>query len=447
MNILFLVIDTLRYDYVSCSESFEKSHKTPILDEIASQGLIYDHAFSSGTSTPFSFPGILASIYSSQTVTPGVIHAPLTFAEYLKQKGYVTFGSDGGNIYVSDLYGYARGIIFWQSERKMELKKRFLKSKIKKALEKMKLGNLTYKASEIFKILLNVAIIYKAQNQIDKFIELLKENKNQRFFAFIDFMDVHGPYQGLWEQSLRERFLINKFFRDRGKFSREEAKKWRTLAEDWYTQGLEIVEHHIGRLLNALDTMGILRDTIVIITSDHGEEFLEHGNFDHLPKPFEEIIRVPLIVKVGNEKFSQEERNSEKKKLVSLVDLAPSISRFLFGEKPKEFVGKDTLFGGKDTREYIYCEGFRRKDSIAHDPLKKGIHNWCIRTKDKKLMKLDGQLYLFDLRADPKEQYPSKIEDTSQIPEEIQSYMKNFKHELLRYTLKNRYWKKFLRIP
>ncbi|SHH27937.1 sulfatase-like hydrolase/transferase [Thermosipho atlanticus] len=83
MKILFLIIDTLRYDYTGYARKYANSI-TPNLDQISQEGLIYNHAFSSGTSTPFSFPGILTSTYSHQVKTPGVKDVPLAFAEYLK---------------------------------------------------------------------------------------------------------------------------------------------------------------------------------------------------------------------------------------------------------------------------------------------------------------------------------------------------------------------------
>lgn len=442
LNILFITIDTLRYDYVGYSRDYKKS-KTPILDEISRESFVYDYAFSSGTSTPFAFPGILASVYSSQSKKPGVIGVRLTFAEYLKQKDYLTLGFNGGNAFVSNLYGYNRGIDYLRQFFDIKDNNSTLKKQFKSILKKLHLYSAAKKVLKIQeeimrlkKIVLNESVIYRAQDQIEDLIRIIRENKSKRFFAFVNLMEVHGPYLGLWKETLRNRFKIDEYFRKRMFGSNE--RNWLELARYSYIRGLEIADQQIGNLLNLLDEMGLLKNTIVVITSDHGEEFLEHGNYDHLPKPYDELIRVPLIIMIGNEKLSPSERESERKKLVSLVDLVPSVTRYLFGEKPKEFIGKDTILSGYETREYIYSEGFRQVSSIRHDPTKKGPLNWCIRTRNMKYMELDRDRYLFDLRSDPKEQNPLRISNENEIPPEIKECIREFKRELLHYKIRNK---------
>ncbi|MBO8161185.1 MAG: sulfatase [Thermosipho sp. (in: Bacteria)] len=440
MNILIITIDTLRYDYVGYSRNYRDSF-TPVLDEVSREGLTYKFAFSSGTSTPFSFPGILSSVYSMQSKKLGVKGSPLTFAEYLKEKDYFTLGFNGGNIYVSNLYDYDRGLDYlFKSFSRSESSGK--KKKLKKILKNLHLYNLVIKLfnyktkiDNLKKVLLNKPVIYRAQDQIRDFLDIVKENRHKKFFAFINFMEVHGPYLGLWKESLKERFLIDKLTRERmlqDKFELLELNKY------LYIRGLQLVDQQIGYLLNSLDTMGILEDTLVVITSDHGEEFLEHGNYDHLPKPYDELIRVPLIIMVKNERFSLEEKNLESEKLVSLVDLVPSISRYLFRKIPKEFVGKDTILGGKEYRKYVYSEGYRIKNGIRHDATKKGTHNWCIRTKKVKYMELDGKKYLFNLENDSGEQEPVIINNKEELSSEMRDYIKAFNREILQYKVKTR---------
>ncbi len=438
MNILFIIIDTLRYDFVGYSRNF-KGSKTPILDEVAKESFVYDYAFTSGTSTPFAFPGILASVYSSQSRKPGVVDAKRTFAEYLRQKDYLTLGFNGGNGFVSNLYGYNRGVSYFK--KPFFVKPRSgLRKCLKKVLDKLNLYNaikqIRRKIERIERALLNKPLIYSAQDQIEDLFRVLRENKTRRFFAFIDFMEVHGPYFGLWKESLRNRFRMYDFIMD--KLYGNHERKWLEFNKYLYARGLEMIDRQIGNLLNLLDMIGLLKNTIVVITSDHGEEFLEHGNYDHLPKPFDEIIRVPLIIKVGNEKISPIERESERGKLVSLVDLLPSITMYLFNEKPKEFVGKSTLLNENEAREYIYSEGFRQINGIRHDPEKNGPLNWCIRTMSLKYIEFNGNRYLFDLKSDPREQKAIRLNHEDEISLELMNYIREFKRELLRYSLQTR---------
>lgn len=122
-------------------------------------------------------------------------------------------------------------------------------------------------------------------------------------------------------------------------------------------------------------------------------------------------------------------------KLISLVDIAPTISAFLFNEKPKEFIGKNTFLGGKEDRYYIFSEAFRNLNNIRHDPTKKGIHNWCIRTKNLKYMELDRKRYLFDLAKDPQEKNPIAIEDKDELDSNVKEYIKEFNKEILSFKL------------
>ena len=440
MNVLIITIDTLRYDYISYANNYKNS-LTPNIDEFSKEGLIYHHVFSSGTSTPFAFPGILSSIYSSQTKTPGIFNSYLTFSEYLRNKGYFTIGFNGGNIYVSNIYGYDRGMDYLEKHYVLNTKFKknsFLRNLVKRSLKFLGLKEFIIKMLEtkntFKKVLWNNPLIYRAQDQITDFVKILKENRKRKFFAFINFMEVHGPYLGLWETNFKERIFMEKLLRKK-MYSNDE--KMCDYLKFFYTRGIKMVDQQISILLNFLDTEGILDNTIVILTSDHGEEFLEHGNYDHLPKPYDELIRVPFIVFMKNKRFSKEEKYAESTRLISLVDIAPTISMFLFGEKPKEFVGKNSFLGGKEIRHYIFSEGFRNLNNIRHDATKKGVHNWCIRTKNLKYMELDRKKYLFDLLNDPNEQKPKLINKKEELKPEIKELLTKHSKELLHFKLKN----------
>jgi arylsulfatase A-like enzyme len=95
--------------------------------------------------------------------------------------------------------------------------------------------------------------------------------------------------------------------------------------------GLSYVDEQVGELLKTLDGLGLSKDTLILLTSDHGEEFLEHGDFGHggmihladngktRIKLYDELLHVPLIVYLPE--FSQLPRRIPA--LVSLVDLSP----------------------------------------------------------------------------------------------------------------------------
>jgi len=99
-----------------------------------------------------------------------------------------------------------------------------------------------------------------------------------------------------------------------------------SLVSEIYSKAIEILDTKFGIILNMLDIHNMLDNTLLVITSDHGEELLEHGDYDHRPKPFDEIIRIPLIVYSKNVRFSKSEKRQNLKNsfllLIFLFQLA-----------------------------------------------------------------------------------------------------------------------------
>jgi len=280
--------------------------------------------------------------------------------------------------------------------------------------------------------------IFTAEQQVNNFFELISENKGKNFFAWINFMEVHGPYLGLYNANIIERYHMYSVVQKRP-FSN--SKKYFSWNKHFYTQGLKIVDGIIGKLINFLDTKKMLNNTLIIITSDHGEEFLEHGEYDHKPKPYDEIIRIPLIIYKKGERFSKIEKKAEAEKLVSLVDLAPSILNYLFNSYPQLFMGEPVILGGSAKREYILSEGYQKKDDQfhRHDPKKEGIRNWCIRTKDWKYMELNGNKMVFDLLKDPKEQTPFSL--NHYFLSSMSEYINELHRKEMKHKIKTLYYK------
>lgn len=439
LNVLLITIDTLRYDYVGYSRSYQDT-MTPFLDELSRDGLTYKWAFSSGTSTPFAFPGILASQYASQKKSPGLLGVKFTFASLMKKMGYRTFGFNGGNMYLSDFYGYNNGLDFLEEKfisrtQSTQSKKNKIRKKIKNILKTLGLLNFAIKSYNRFSVFYKY--ILKAQTKIltsgkqfAKFLELV--STNEKFFVWFNLMEVHGPYWGLWKSSLLERMKMDEYFRKRLYYKKDDLV---SIGIKFYSKALRLLDSKLEKFFNLLDKKGLLNDTLVIITSDHGEEFFEHGGYDHKPKPYDELIRVPLIIYKKNENFSKVEKEKESEKLISLVDLAPSISQYLFGYYPKNFfIGKPTILGGNFERDYIIAEGYQKKDDeyLLHDPTKQDIRNWCIRTKTWKYMELNGKKMFFDLVKDPKEKnpiFPDKYIDN------VREYLKDWQREIIKRKL------------
>jgi arylsulfatase A-like enzyme len=129
-----------------------------------------------------------------------------------------------------------------------------------------------------------------------------KERPDRPFFAFLNYFDAHepfvlpegsGPRFGLRPESPRDRqMLVDYWDMDKSKLGSRDL----ALARDAYDDCIAYLDRQVGALLDELERRGVLRDTLVVITSDHGESFGEHGIFNHGYCLYLPEVQVPLMV-------------------------------------------------------------------------------------------------------------------------------------------------------
>lgn len=147
----------------------------------------------------------------------------------------------------------------------------------------------------------------------DMTIKWLKENQDNDFFLWLHYFDPHIPYSPPREYvaELSESdsdntigFNFDKAELIRGGYyypSLEDKKRIRQL----YDAEVRYVDDNVGRLLETLQNLDLYKDSLIIIVSDHGEEFWEHGGFEHGHTLYNELINVPLIIKRPNDHSGQ----------------------------------------------------------------------------------------------------------------------------------------------
>ena len=165
---------------------------------------------------------------------------------------------------------------------------------------------------------------------------------------------------------------------------------------------ISYVDKMIGSLLKALDKKDILHNTCIIITADHGQQFMEHGRYGHHSNYlYDELTRVPLII-VGPGLTS-----AAIDRQVSQIDLAPTILDMLNIRKPKAFVG-DSLLRTEDKGEAITEADtgvFLQRDIMVTKPkLNVSRRKISVRTGKYKYIYTEAQQdELYDLENDPRE--------------------------------------------
>ena len=178
-----------------------------------------------------------------------------------------------------------------------------------------------------------------------------------------------------------------------------------------YDGEIRFTDEHLGRVLERLRALGVLDDTIVVVTSDHGEEFFEHGLKGHAKTLYDEVLRVPLVISYPRRvRFAQRVRQQ-----VRLMDVAPTILGLAGVPPPPGFgaAGLEKPYALADLSPFI--AGVRPRLGVPDLPAFSDLlgmlgHETSIRTPTAKLIHYDhprpGHLgtEIFDLARDPGEQ-------------------------------------------
>ncbi len=268
-NIILIVIDCLRPDHMSC---YGYSRDTsPAIDALAAEGIRYTSSYSNAAWTKPSVATMFSGLYPNEH---GVVNTSssmpdevLTIAERLKARGYRTMFFNGGNVFLKKIFNFHQGFDFY----------RYYPHKTKNA------GHLT-----------------------DDFISLLSAVSETPFFVYLHYMDAHTPYT---KNSYNDAFLpagaprlipgtadllSDTIKTQTAAGSLSQQKKDALVA--LYDGQIRFIDHNVKRIIAGLERADLLSHTTIIITSDHGEEFWEHGNFEHGHTLYNEVLRVPLIV-------------------------------------------------------------------------------------------------------------------------------------------------------
>lgn len=296
-NILLLTVDTLRADMLSCYGYPEPI--TPNIDELAASGTRFDQAITGGSWTQAAFPVIMTSTYASMY---GGCLGPLSPArpspvEALASCGYSTGGFSTSPL-LSRTYGYQRGFEYFYDllpgERDPWLRR-------VKGGERLLRLDLTHHLSGFFGKRMRPARLYVSAETLVEAVSKWIQESSKPFFAWAHFMDIHWPYH--LEESLQAPEEISQAWRDMGHLHRV---NWHGAAInatqrdhylELYKQAVRYTDGQIGRLVESVETHGLMDDTAIILISDHGEEFLERGRWGHFETNlYDEILHVPFIL-------------------------------------------------------------------------------------------------------------------------------------------------------
>ncbi|MFT5285252.1 MAG: arylsulfatase A-like enzyme [Planctomycetota bacterium] len=237
---------------------------------------------------------------------------------------------------------------------------------------------------------------------------------DHNYFLWVHYYDPHGPFDPPEEivQKLRDEGLVEFVVDPRRHEFENEPIKANYLESLWshYAGDVRMTDLELGQLLAKLDSAGRLKDTWIVLTSDHGEGLWEHGERGHGPTLFEEQLRVPLIIVAPDGQHAG--RRFEEP--IQLTDLMPTLLHAAFDERIETGPGTDLLAwiddGSKPLNRPIFVErphysakGIFSIRGQYPDRYKYGIQAAVILDGQKFVLYPDGSGELYDLALDPSE--------------------------------------------
>jgi arylsulfatase A-like enzyme len=295
-NVLLLVMDTQRADHLS-SYGYDRK-TTPRIDGIAQEGALYTQAYAASSWTLPSHATLFTGAFPWDHRS-GVIRRPYldrslpTVAEILREQGFATGGFVANPYWCGRQTGLHRGFIRYED----------FYHNVEDAVTRTTLGR-RFWYSVMPKLGRSDVPGRKSAEEVNaRFLSWQSGLDGRPFFAFLNYFDVHAPlippapYAGRFSGDssvAREREIdIGALTGDMPALSEQRLR--RTI--DRYDESLAYLDASIGALVDSLRSRGVLDNTLLIITSDHGESFGEHGMVFHGHSMYRDQIAVPLIVR------------------------------------------------------------------------------------------------------------------------------------------------------
>jgi len=406
-DIILIVVDTLRADYLSLyGYPFPQKH----IEAFAKDSVVYSNALSIAPWTKPAMASMMTSMYPENhrvtnqrkkfratedgSRTMGILSSEAsTLAEELGKSGYRTIALIS-NPWLYPRFGFGQGFdLFWIDESNL----------------------------------------HEAPILIDQFkIIASKFDRDKPGFYYLHFLDVHGPYQCLEKDfktievaeihdaptripDHQKALLLHMFkFRDRETARYQDAR-------NCYSAGIQLFDRRFSTLIDYLKSANLYRDSLIVFTSDHGEELYEHAGVDHGLSLHSHQLQIPLIIHYPQNRHAGVRIDG----LVSHLDVMPTLLKYSGAPS------RDSHFEGMDITPPTNPEkkGAKREIFASAD---KGNRYKAITDGRYKLIidRLDGKSSLFDLNDDPYEKKSLQSPEGKSIQSELETRLREHENTL-----------------
>jgi len=290
-NVIIIVVDTLRADHLS-SYGYERD-TSPFIDSLAQQGVMFNGAISAASWTQPSHASMLTGryTYEHQAETKPLDNRFTTIGEVMQAQGYRTGAFSANTEFFTRRQGFGRGFLHFE-DNNQSIQDDFLNSSLYGYLFDF------YGLRKVLKYE-GVPTRKYAEDINRSMLKWVGDDTDKPFFVFINYFDVHDPY--VPPEPYRSKYasvpdpggLINGFV---DRYHPDLTPEQLQSEIDAYDGSISYVDDQIKALFNELDQRGMLENTVVFITSDHGESLGEHGLLQHSTSLYLQEIHVPLIV-------------------------------------------------------------------------------------------------------------------------------------------------------
>jgi len=329
-NIVLISLDTVRQDYLSCYGYNKQT--SPGLDKLAEDSALFFNTYST---TSWTLPAHI-SLLTALNCLHHQVYYPLekmdakttTLADILRSYDYTSAAFTGGG-YLSSSYGFSKGFDLYQ-EIKLH-------------------GNKAIRFDE-------------AERLAELSVKWLQDNNDKKFFLFLHTYQPHDPYANLSpfgklfldEEAEWKQLRMESLFEGNGRFATSFSEKEKRNIIALYEGEIRYTDEiFVQTIINELKNLNLYDNTMIIITSDHGEEFYDHTAWLHDHSVYNEAVKIPLIIKFPYSKHKGKKIGS----ITRITDIAPTIlDQLNIRSKPYDFDGK-TLFPlleNRENKERIY---------------------------------------------------------------------------------------------
>jgi len=376
-NVVLISLDSLRADHVGAYGY--RRDTTPSFDRFSRQGVLFRNAISTSS---WTLPTHLTMFTGLSQLSHGVVvdtrvlaRSVRTLGEIFHDAGYATAGFVSGP-YLGGHYGYDRGM-----DSYVDLSAHW--------------GKGTEARSAVLSPQIN-----------EKALAWLDQPRTQPFFLFLHYFDIHydfvapPPYDTLFDPDYGGT-MDGRFFIERSEVNAKMNKRDLEHIVALYDGEIRFTDEHLGRVLDRLQTRGLLDSSVVMIVADHGEEFFEHGNKGHHRTVYDEVLRIPVALRLPGGEYAGEAVDSQ----VSLIDVFPTLLDAAGLGIPPGAEGESLLarvHGQATRRDAVYSDFYDKRglnlQVARRTPTAKTIQHFNRITHPRR-----GSLEYYDLAGDPAE--------------------------------------------